>query len=117
RYKERVKRKSLKNKLLMIYSPFKLQKYIFQRRTPTTTRPFGNVESPSLDAKLAHADSEIESDEIVTLVNEEKDASNRELTEIDVGVQDEGQAGSNPGKQDKGQAGLMLQSFNLNQVM
>ncbi|GKD28944.1 retrovirus-related pol polyprotein from transposon TNT 1-94 [Tanacetum coccineum] len=82
--------------------------YIFQRRTPTTTRPFGNVESPSLDAKLAHADSEIESDEIVTLVNKEKDASNRELTEIDVGVQDEGQAGSNPGKQDEGQAGSNL---------
>ncbi|GKB75340.1 retrovirus-related pol polyprotein from transposon TNT 1-94 [Tanacetum coccineum] len=48
---------------------------------------------------------ETESDEIVTPVNKEKDASNRELTEINAGVQDEGQAGSNPGKQDEGQAG------------
>ncbi|GJZ54809.1 hypothetical protein Tco_0610002 [Tanacetum coccineum] len=43
--------------------------------------------------------------EIVTPVNKEKNASNRELTEINAGVQDEGQAGSNPGKQDKGQSG------------
>ncbi|GJZ66882.1 hypothetical protein Tco_0630122, partial [Tanacetum coccineum] len=54
---------------------------------------------------LALADSETESDEVVTPVNKEKDASNRELTEINTGVQDEGQAGSNPGKQDEGQAG------------
>ncbi|GKD35320.1 hypothetical protein Tco_1250829, partial [Tanacetum coccineum] len=63
--------------------------FIFQRRTPTTTEPSGNVESPSLDAKLAIADSEMESDEEVTPVNKEKDASNRELTEINAGVQDE----------------------------
>ncbi|GJY68005.1 hypothetical protein Tco_0470987 [Tanacetum coccineum] len=78
--------------------------YIFQRCTPMTTGPSGNVESPSLDAGLALADSETESDEIVTPVNKEKDASNKELTEINAGVQDEGQVGSNPSKQDKGQA-------------
>nr|GEX75895.1 putative reverse transcriptase domain-containing protein [Tanacetum cinerariifolium] len=42
---------------------------------------------------------------IVTPVNKEKYASNRELTEINFGVQDEGQAGSTPDKQDKGRAG------------
>ncbi|GJX87356.1 hypothetical protein Tco_0339370 [Tanacetum coccineum] len=69
-----------------------------------TTEPSGNAESPSLDAKLALVDSETESDEVVTPINKEKDTSNRELTEINTGVQDEGQAGSNPGKQDEGQA-------------
>ncbi|GJR14529.1 retrovirus-related pol polyprotein from transposon TNT 1-94 [Tanacetum coccineum] len=79
--------------------------FIFQRRTPTTTEPSRNVESPSSDAELAIADSETESDEEVTPVNKEKDASNMELTEINAGVQDEGQTGSDPGKQDEGQAG------------
>ncbi|GJY28244.1 hypothetical protein Tco_0404011, partial [Tanacetum coccineum] len=79
--------------------------YFFQRRTPTTTKPSGIVESPSLDAELALVDSETESDKEVTPVNKKKDASNRELTEINAGVQDEGQARSDPGKQDKGQAG------------
>nr|GFD55125.1 hypothetical protein [Tanacetum cinerariifolium] len=48
--------------------------------------------------------SETKSDEIVNPVNKEKDASNRELTEINAGVQDKGQAGSNPVKQDEGHA-------------
>ncbi|GKG53410.1 hypothetical protein Tco_0552678, partial [Tanacetum coccineum] len=68
-----------------------------------TIEPSGNVESHSLDAELALADSETESGEVVTHVNKEKDACNMELTEINTGVQDEGQAGSNPGKQDEGQ--------------
>ncbi|GJV27290.1 retrovirus-related pol polyprotein from transposon TNT 1-94 [Tanacetum coccineum] len=76
-----------------------------ERCTPMTTGPSGNAESPSLDAGLALADNEIESDKIVTPVNKEKDASNRELTEINAGVQDEGRVGSNPSKQDEGQAG------------
>ncbi|GJV73105.1 hypothetical protein Tco_1493100 [Tanacetum coccineum] len=63
-----------------------------------TTEPFGNAKSPSLDAELALADSETTSDEVVTPVNKEKDASNRELTKINTGVQDEGQAGLNPEK-------------------
>ncbi|GJY10269.1 retrovirus-related pol polyprotein from transposon TNT 1-94 [Tanacetum coccineum] len=79
--------------------------FMFQRRTPMTTEPSRNVESPSLDTELALADSEKESDEVVTHGNKEKDASNKELTKINTRVQDEGQAGSNPGKQDKGQAG------------
>ncbi|GJZ44275.1 retrovirus-related pol polyprotein from transposon TNT 1-94 [Tanacetum coccineum] len=77
---------------------------LLERRTPMTTEPSGNVESPSLDTELALADSEKESDEVVTHGNKEKDASNKELTKINTRVQDEGQAGSNPGKQDEGQA-------------
>ncbi|GKC80092.1 hypothetical protein Tco_1130866 [Tanacetum coccineum] len=50
--------------------------FIFQRRTPMTTEPSENAESPSLDAELAIAD-----------------------------IQDEGHVGSDPGKQDEGQAG------------
>nr|GEW47416.1 retrovirus-related Pol polyprotein from transposon TNT 1-94 [Tanacetum cinerariifolium] len=53
-------------------------------RSPTTTGPSGNAESPSLDAELA--DSETESDKTMTPVNKEKDASNRELIEINAGV-------------------------------
>ncbi|GJX81917.1 hypothetical protein Tco_0331398 [Tanacetum coccineum] len=79
--------------------------FIFQRRTPTTTKPSGNAESPSLDAELAIADSETESDEEVTPINKEKYASNKELTEINAEVQDEGQAGLDPSKQDEGLAG------------
>ncbi|GKC86126.1 hypothetical protein Tco_1141843, partial [Tanacetum coccineum] len=40
-----------------------------------TTEPFGNAESPSLDVELALADSETESDKVVTPVNKEKDDS------------------------------------------
>nr|GEU35973.1 hypothetical protein [Tanacetum cinerariifolium] len=82
--------------LLTLQTPKKkspVDQYIFLRRNPTTTRPSGNVESPSLDAELR--DSETESDKTVTPLNKEKVASNRELTEINAGVQDEGQAGSN----------------------
>ncbi|GKB11351.1 hypothetical protein Tco_0845274, partial [Tanacetum coccineum] len=69
------------------------------------TKPSRNAKSPSLDAELAPTDSEIESDEEVRPVNPEKDASYRELTEINTGDQDEGQARPNPGKQDEVQAG------------
>nr|GEW29914.1 copia protein [Tanacetum cinerariifolium] len=48
--------------------------------------------------------NETESDKTVTPVNKEKDASNRELTKINAGVQDEGQTRSNPSKQDEGHA-------------
>ncbi|GJY26735.1 retrovirus-related pol polyprotein from transposon TNT 1-94 [Tanacetum coccineum] len=106
--KEKVIEEQAARDLLTLQTPKKkspADQFIFQRRTPMTTEPSGNAESPSLDAELALADSETESDEVVTPVNKEKDASNRELTEINTGVQDEGQAGSNPGKQDEGQAG------------
>ncbi|GJU26339.1 hypothetical protein Tco_1164960 [Tanacetum coccineum] len=57
--------------------------FIFQRRTPMPIEPFRHAESPSLDAEQALTDSEMESDE--------------EVPGIYAGVQDEGQAGSNPG--------------------
>ncbi|GJT57905.1 retrovirus-related pol polyprotein from transposon TNT 1-94 [Tanacetum coccineum] len=106
--REKVIEKQAAHDLLTLQTPKKKNpevQFIFQRRTPMTTEPSGNAESPSLDAELALEDSETESDEVVTPVNKEKDASNMELTEINTGVQDKGQAGSNPGKQDEGQAG------------
>nr|GEY30917.1 putative ribonuclease H-like domain-containing protein [Tanacetum cinerariifolium] len=59
--------------------------------TPMPAEASGPIESPSLDAKLALTDSEIESDNKVSKIN--------------TGDQDEGQAGPNPRIQDKGQAG------------
>ncbi|GJW75493.1 retrovirus-related pol polyprotein from transposon TNT 1-94 [Tanacetum coccineum] len=53
-----------------------------ERRTSMSTEPFGNAKSPSLDAELALIDSETESDKEVPPVNPEKDASYKELTEI-----------------------------------
>ncbi|GKC94695.1 hypothetical protein Tco_1160137 [Tanacetum coccineum] len=106
--KEKVIEEQVARDLLTLQTPKKkslADQFIFQRRIPMTTEPFGNVESPSLDAELALADSEMESDEVATLVNKEKDDSNKELTKINTGVQDEGQDGSNLGKQDEGQAG------------
>ncbi|GJR03119.1 hypothetical protein Tco_0526103 [Tanacetum coccineum] len=62
-----------------------------QRCTPTTTKPSGHDESPSLYAELGLTNSEIESDEEVS-------------PEINARTQDEVQAGPNPGDQDEGQA-------------
>ncbi|GJT94105.1 retrovirus-related pol polyprotein from transposon TNT 1-94 [Tanacetum coccineum] len=109
--KEKVIEEQAAYDLLTLQTPKKkspTNQYIFQRRTPMTTGPSRSAESPSLNADLALADSETESDEIMTHISKEKDASNRELTESNVGVQDEGQVGSNPGKQDEGQAGSNL---------
>ncbi|GJX22135.1 hypothetical protein Tco_0226580 [Tanacetum coccineum] len=49
------------------------------------------------DKGITMTNSEMKFDEVVTPVNKEKDASYRELTEINTGVQDEGQAGLKPG--------------------
>ncbi|GJW34194.1 retrovirus-related pol polyprotein from transposon TNT 1-94, partial [Tanacetum coccineum] len=57
-------------------------------QTPTKKSP---ADSPSLDAEIPLTDSETESDEEVPVIN--------------VGDQDEGQAGPNPGEPDEGQAG------------
>ncbi|GJX58893.1 retrovirus-related pol polyprotein from transposon TNT 1-94 [Tanacetum coccineum] len=64
--------------------------YIFQRRTSTQTEPTGHDESSSLYAELGQTDSETNSDE--------------EVPGIVARVQDEGQAGPNPGEHDEGQA-------------
>ncbi|GKE06110.1 E-beta-farnesene synthase, partial [Tanacetum coccineum] len=65
--------------------------FIFQKRTSTPMESSSHDESSSLYAKLGLTDSESESDE--------------EVPGIDAEVQDEGQAGPNPGEQDEGQAG------------
>nr|GEV94965.1 hypothetical protein [Tanacetum cinerariifolium] len=66
-----------------------------EKRTPETAEPTGPSSQPE-DEGITMTNSEIESDEIVTHINKEKDASNKELIEINARVQDEGQAGSNP---------------------
>ncbi|GKC22568.1 hypothetical protein Tco_1024718 [Tanacetum coccineum] len=78
------------NKLPLIYLTFRLQRkksptdqYIFQRHTSTQTKPTGHDESSSLYAEIRLTNSEIDSDE--------------EVPGIVAGVQDEGQAGPNPG--------------------
>nr|GEY39676.1 hypothetical protein [Tanacetum cinerariifolium] len=104
--KEKVIKEQAARDLLTLQTPKKkspIDQYIFQRHSPTTTGPSGNAESPSLDDDLV--DSETNSNKTVTPVNKEKDASNRELIEINAGGQDEGHTGSNPSKQDEGQAG------------
>ncbi|GJY73233.1 monodehydroascorbate reductase [Tanacetum coccineum] len=65
------------------------EQFIFQRRTPMPTEPSGIADSPSLDADLAPTNSETE--------------SNEEVPRINVGDQDEGQAGPNPGDAAKSQ--------------
>ncbi|GJX01801.1 hypothetical protein Tco_0185714, partial [Tanacetum coccineum] len=65
--------------------------YNFQRRTSTQTEPTGHDESSSLYAELGLTDSETDSDE--------------EVPGIVARVQDESQAGPNPGGHDEGQAG------------
>ncbi|GKF64382.1 hypothetical protein Tco_0187830, partial [Tanacetum coccineum] len=67
------------------------KQYIFQRRTPTTTKSSGHAESPSLYVQLGLTDSETKYDEEVS-------------PEINARTQDEGQAGPIPSDQDKGQA-------------
>nr|GEX31992.1 hypothetical protein [Tanacetum cinerariifolium] len=62
----------------------------FQRRTSTPTGSSGYDESSSLYVELGLIDSEVE--------------SNEDVQGMDVGVQDEGQAGPKPGEQDEGQA-------------
>ncbi|GKC86094.1 hypothetical protein Tco_1141811 [Tanacetum coccineum] len=92
--KENVSDEQVALDLLTLQTPNKkslTEHYIFQRRTPTTTEPFGHTEYPSLYGELGLTDSETESDEEMS-------------PEINAGTQDEGQAEPNPGEQDEGQA-------------
>ncbi|GJT56187.1 hypothetical protein Tco_0991241 [Tanacetum coccineum] len=59
--------------------------FIFQTRTLMPIEPSRHAESPSLDAELALTDSETESDEEVPPMNPKKDASYKELSEINTG--------------------------------
>ncbi|GJR94133.1 hypothetical protein Tco_0266307 [Tanacetum coccineum] len=92
--KEKVSEEQAAQVLLNLQTPKKkspADQYIFQRHSFAPTEPSGHDESSSLYAELGLTDSETESDE--------------EVPEIDVGDQDEGQAGPNPGIQDEGHTG------------
>ncbi|GKB13564.1 hypothetical protein Tco_0847487, partial [Tanacetum coccineum] len=83
--KEKVSDEKVALDLLTLQTPKKkspAEQYIFQRRSSAPTEPSGNDESSSLYAELGLTDSETESDE--------------EVSGIDAGDQDEGQAGPNP---------------------
>ncbi|GJW70923.1 hypothetical protein Tco_0127840 [Tanacetum coccineum] len=85
--KEKVIEEQVALDLLTLQTPKKkspAEQYIFQRRSSAPTKPSGHDESSSLYAELGLTDSETESDKEV-------------LPVIKSGVQDEGQAGSNPG--------------------
>ncbi|GJX29791.1 hypothetical protein Tco_0237870 [Tanacetum coccineum] len=91
--KEKVRVEQAAQVLLNLQTPKKkspADQYIFQRRTSTQTEPTGDDESSSLYAELGLTDSETDSDE--------------EVPGIVARVQDEGQAGPNPGEHDEGQA-------------
>nr|GEX51544.1 hypothetical protein [Tanacetum cinerariifolium] len=62
-----------------------VDQYILQKRNPETAKPTGPSSQPE-DEGIIMTNSETESDELVTPVNKEKDASNRELTEINARV-------------------------------
>ncbi|GJZ07311.1 hypothetical protein Tco_0541104 [Tanacetum coccineum] len=92
--KEKVVDEQAAHDLLTLQTPTKkspVDQFIFQRRPPMHTESTGQADSPSLDAKLPLTNSETESDEEVHVIN--------------VGDQDEGQAGPNPGIQDEGRTG------------
>ncbi|GJT44435.1 hypothetical protein Tco_0953150 [Tanacetum coccineum] len=92
--KEKVRVEQAAQVLLNLQTPKKKSpayQYIFQRRTSTQTKLSGHDESSSLYAELGLTDSETDSD--------------KEVPGIIARVQDEGQAGPNPGEHDEGQAG------------
>ncbi|GJW08851.1 hypothetical protein Tco_1571274 [Tanacetum coccineum] len=95
--KEKVSDEQVALDLLTLQTPKKkspTEQYIFQRCTSTPTESFGHDDSSSLYAELGLTVSETESD--------------KEVPGIVARVQDEGQAGPNPGEHDEGQAGLNL---------
>nr|GFA19353.1 hypothetical protein [Tanacetum cinerariifolium] len=67
-----------------------VDQFIFHRCTPMLTTTSGQDKSPSLDVKLALANSETESNNVASKIN--------------TGDQDEGQDGPNPSNHDEGQA-------------
>ncbi|GJV20672.1 hypothetical protein Tco_1369692 [Tanacetum coccineum] len=92
--KEKVGAEQAAQVLLNLQTPKKnsqAEQYIFQRRTSAPTEPSGHNESSSLYVELGLTESDTE--------------SNKEMPPVvKSGDQDEGQAGRDPGIQDKGQA-------------
>nr|GEU39038.1 hypothetical protein [Tanacetum cinerariifolium] len=108
--KEKLINEEVAHTLLDLKTPKKksaADRYILKKHTPETSKPTGPSSQP-VDKGIPVTNNETESDKIVTPVNKEKDASNMELIEFNVVVQDEGQAGSNPGRQDEDQENLKL---------
>nr|GEZ49440.1 hypothetical protein [Tanacetum cinerariifolium] len=85
--KEKVTDEHVSLDLLTLQTPKKkspADQFIFQRHTSTPTGSSGHDKSLSLYAELGLTDSEVKSDE--------------DMPGMDAGVQDEGQAGPNPGE-------------------
>ncbi|GKF96297.1 retrovirus-related pol polyprotein from transposon TNT 1-94, partial [Tanacetum coccineum] len=83
--KEKVVEEQAAHDLLTLQTPKPnnpVDQFIFQRRTPMPTEPSEHADSPSLDAELSLIDSEMESEEKVSMIK--------------AGDQDEGQAGPKP---------------------
>ncbi|GKE50496.1 hypothetical protein Tco_1481754, partial [Tanacetum coccineum] len=94
--KEKVSDEKVALDLLTLYTPKKkspAEQYIFQRHTPTITKPSGHTESPLLYVELGLTNSETEYDEEVS-------------PEINAGTQDEAQAGPNPVTKMKAKHGI-----------
>nr|GEW82429.1 hypothetical protein [Tanacetum cinerariifolium] len=94
-YKEREKRKVIDEQvahdlltLLTLKNKSLVDQFILQRCTPMPTEASRQAESPFVDAKLALADSETLYENVVPKIN--------------IGDQDEGQAGPNPGEEEPG---------------
>ncbi|GJU08026.1 retrovirus-related pol polyprotein from transposon TNT 1-94 [Tanacetum coccineum] len=93
--KEKVGEEQAAQVLLNLQTPKKkspAEQYIFQRRSHVPTDTSGREDSTSLYAKLGLSGSDTDSDEATPPVIRSKN-------------QDEGQAGSDPGKPNEGQAG------------
>ncbi|GJX80046.1 retrovirus-related pol polyprotein from transposon TNT 1-94, partial [Tanacetum coccineum] len=106
--KEKVAKEQVAHDLLTLQTPKPknpADQFIFQRRTPMPTEPSEHADSPSLDVKLALTNSGTKSKEEVPVIKARD--------------QDEGQAGPNPGEQDKArldQTLVMLQNPRRNHV-
>ncbi|GJT01149.1 hypothetical protein Tco_0822318 [Tanacetum coccineum] len=93
--KEKVGEEQAAQVLLNLQTPKKkspAEQYIFQRRSHVPTETSGREDSTSLYAELGLSGSDTDSDEATPPVIRSR-------------TQDEGQAGSDPGKLDEGQAG------------
>ncbi|GKE18926.1 E-beta-farnesene synthase, partial [Tanacetum coccineum] len=108
--KEKVRVEQAAQLLLNLQTPKKkspADQYIFQRRTSTQAEPTGHDESSSLYVELGLTDNETDSDE--------------EVPGIVARVQDEGQAGPNPGEvrleEPASSAGTLSSLQNLNKEL
>nr|GFB35470.1 histone deacetylase 14 [Tanacetum cinerariifolium] len=106
--KEKVSDEQVARDLLTLQKSKKVshvEQYIFQRRTPASTKPLGHVESSSIFATLGLTDSASKSDKEVPPVVE-VEAQDEGQAGQNFGVLTEGQAGPNPCVLTEGQAGL-----------